>query len=129
VGKAHQVTPELGSAVPRLEGEGRAPREPEVGLEESGVDWSAMLIGLSMVSGSSTSRSIVRMCRSVSPNAGAVWRLPPRTRRALDDVLSVLFHCRISPVTVWVASSVGMESNSAKVQTYLLSNIRPPRRT
>src|SRR5580698_6830219 len=38
VGKAHEITLELECAMPRLEGKCSAPHEPEIGLEEGGLE-------------------------------------------------------------------------------------------
>ena len=92
-------------------------------------NWSAMLLRPSIPSGSSSRRSMVRMCFSLSPNLGALTRCPSRNRRDFDEVFIVSFQSKISCVTVLLPSRVGIEENRSNVQRYLLSIIRPPRIT
>ena len=98
-------------------------------LKNDGSNCSEMVDFPSTDSGRMARRSMVRMCPSLKPNRGAVSRSPSLTRRAFDEVFIVSFQAKVSWVTVWVPSSVGIEAKRSKVQRYLLSSIRPPRRT
>jgi hypothetical protein len=110
VREAHEIALELDRAVPGLEGEGGAPHEPEVGLEEGSVE----LVG---DAGATEHRfgliasSNVKICLSLSPNAGASTRWPSRNRRDLDEVFIVSFQAKISWVTVRLSLRVGIEEN------------------
>jgi hypothetical protein len=77
---------------------------------------SSIRLRPSIDSGSTARRSIVRMCFSLKPNAGATTRRSSIMRRDLDEVFMVSFQASVSSVTVRPPSSVGIESNSANVQ-------------
>ena len=130
MGEAHEIALEFDRAVPGLKGEGRAPHEPEIGLEKRGVE----LIGDAGVGRASLPARApgVRSsgyALSLRPNFGATSRCPSRTSRDFDEVFIVSFQSKISWVTVLLSSSVGIDENRSYVHRYLLSIIRPPRST
>lgn len=96
-------------------------------MKKASSNCSEIRVRPSIDSGSTARRAMLRMCRSLRPNLGAVSRWPSRTRRDFGSVCSVSFHAMISRVTVRSPLNAGIESNNENVHRYLLSSIRPPR--